>query len=131
MCCFGTSIEDLVLDSVSRRQGLVLEGVGLVPSTRLVQMWQNAGGVATGCLLTISDESAHQHLLTKRGIIAGDGSLQHAKDETKIQKYFDRIRQIQDEMVQLAKESGWIFIEQNVNPDPLELITENLNSFKK
>jgi 2-phosphoglycerate kinase len=122
------SIEDLLLDSVARRQGLVLEGVGLVPSTKLIEMWQNAGGGgATGCLLTITDEAVHRQLLTKRGIInAGTGSIQHAKDEAKLHKYFDRIRQIQDEMMRLAKESGWIFIEQNVNPDPLELIAESL-----
>jgi 2-phosphoglycerate kinase len=119
------SVEELVTDSIQRHQGLVLEGVNIAPTKKLIQMWEDAGGVATGCLLTVSDSDTHKSLLQKRGFLAGQDSEQNVKDQNKI-KSFDRIRKIQDEMIQLANESGWILIEQKVEPDPLEIIASKL-----
>lgn len=119
------SVEELVIDSIQRRQGLVLEGVNITPNKKWIQMWEDAGGVATGCLLTVTDGDTHKSLLQKRGFLAGQQSEQNTKDQNKI-KSFDRIRLIQDEMIHLASESGWIMIEQKVEPDPLEIIASKL-----
>mmetsp|Transcript_4199 Transcript_4199/g.8012 ORF Transcript_4199/g.8012 Transcript_4199/m.8012 type:complete len:341 (-) Transcript_4199:1943-2965(-) len=119
------SVEELVIDSIQRHQGLVLEGVNIAPNKELIKMWEEAGGVATGCLLTVSDSETHKSLLNKRGFLAGKDSEQNVKDQNKI-KSFDRIRKIQDEMIKLANESGWIMIEQKVEPDPLEIIASKL-----
>jgi len=119
------SLTEIVSDSIRRQQGLVLEGVSLVPSKKLIEMWEAGGGVATGCLLTVSKEDTHKALLERRGFIAGATSEQNAKDKMKIVS-FDRIRDIQDEMIKLAKESGWILIEQKVEPDPLEIVDLHL-----
>jgi len=115
------SVEEIITDSIARRQGLVLEGVSIAPSKKWIDAWEEAGGVATGCLLTVSNPETHKFLLQKRGFLAGTTSEQNAKDQKKIQS-FDRIRAIQDEMVRLANESGWTLIEQKVQPDPLEII---------
>ena len=101
------SVEELVTDSVRRRQGLVLEGVSIAPSTKLIDIWEEGGGIATGCLLTVSNAPTHKSLLRRRGDFAGEGSEQKVKDEKKIAS-FDRIRKIQDEMVKLARKSNWI-----------------------
>lgn len=119
------SVEDIVLDSISRGQGLVLEGVSILPSDKLIKMWEERGGVATGCLLTINKEETHKSLLQKRGMLAGKASAQNQKDQKKIQS-FERIRKIQDEMIQRATESGWTLIEQKVEPDPLEIVAASL-----
>jgi len=119
------SVEELVSDSIRRRQGLVLEGVSIAPSMKLIEMWEAGGGVATGCLLTVSNAQVHKALLRRRGDFAGEGSEQKVKDEKKIAS-FDRIRKIQDEMVKLARESNWILMEQKVEPDPLEIIANKL-----
>lgn len=119
------SVEELVIDSIQRHQGLVLEGVNIAPTKTLIQMWEDAGGVATGCLLTVSDSDTHKSLLQKRGFLAGKESEQNIKDQNKI-KSFDRIRKIQDEMIRLAHDSGWIMIEQKVEPDPLEIVATKL-----
>ena len=121
-----TSVQELVSDSIRRGQGLVLEGVSIAPSKKLIEMWEEAGGVATGCLLTVSDETTHKKLLHKRGFLAGSQSEQALKDQKKLQS-FDRIRDIQTEMIKLANESHWILIEQKVEPDPLEIIASNLS----
>lgn len=120
------SVEEIITDSIARQQGLVLEGVSIAPARKWIDMWEEAGGVATGCLLTVSKEETHKSLLQRRGFLAGEKSEQNAKDQRKIQS-FDRIRAIQDEMVKLATESGWILIEQKVEPDPLEIINSKLS----
>jgi len=119
------SVEELVTDSIRRRQGLVLEGVSIAPSTKLIDIWEAGGGVATGCLLTVSNAPTHKSLLRRRGDFAGEGSEQKVKDEKKIAS-FDRIRKIQDEMVKLARKSNWIVMEQKVEIDPLEIIANQL-----
>lgn len=121
-----TSLIEIVTDSIKRNQGLVLEGVSLAPSKQLIDLWEEGGGVATGCLLTVSKKETHKALLERRGMIAGKTSEQSAKDQKKIES-FDRIRCIQDEMVLLAKQAGWILIEQKVEPDPLEIIASQLS----
>eukprot|EP00555_Chaetoceros_dichaeta_P000971 CAMPEP_0198277962 /NCGR_PEP_ID=MMETSP1447-20131203/66132_1 /TAXON_ID=420782 /ORGANISM="Chaetoceros dichaeta, Strain CCMP1751" /LENGTH=277 /DNA_ID=CAMNT_0043973023 /DNA_START=15 /DNA_END=848 /DNA_ORIENTATION=- len=120
-----SSVEELVTDSIRRRQGLVLEGVSIAPSTKLIEIWEAGGGVATGCLLTVSNAHTHKFLLRRRGDFAGEGSEQKVKDEKKIAS-FDRIRKIQDEMVKLARKSNWIVMEQKVEIDPLEIIANQL-----
>lgn len=120
------SVEELVSDSIRRRQGLVLEGVSIRPGRKLMELWEAGGGVATGCLLTVSKADTHKALLKRRGDFAGEGSAQKVKDEQKIAS-FDRIRKIQDEMVRLARESNWILMEQKLDPDPLEIIASHLD----
>jgi 2-phosphoglycerate kinase len=77
--------------------------------------------VACGVLLTVSKEEVHKSLLLKRGFITGQTS-----NEKKKLKSFDRVRQIQEEMIKLAKDSEWILIEQKVEMDPLDLIALKL-----
>ena len=119
------SVEGLVTDALNRGVGLVLEGVSIAPSDKLLKQWEAGGGVACGCLLTVPDESTHRKLLARRGFVAGAG--QQEKDSRKLSQ-FDRIRCIQDEMIRLAQEAKWLLIEQKVEPDPLEIIANKLIS---
>jgi len=117
------SVQGLVEDALNRGVGLVLEGVSIAPSSKLLQKWEEGGGVACGCLLTVQDEDTHKKLLARRGFVSGAG--QQEKDSKKLDQ-FDRIRRIQDEMIRLAQESKWLLIEQKVEPDPLEIIANKL-----
>eukprot|EP00978_Attheya_sp_CCMP212_P006796 scaffold15802_cov54-Attheya_sp.AAC.4 len=117
------SVEELVNDALDRGVGLVIEGVSIIPSNKLIEKWENGGGTAIGCLLTVQDEEVHKSLLIRRGFISGEG--QQRKDENKL-KTFDRVRLIQDEMIRRSEESKWLRIEQKVEPDPLELVALKL-----
>jgi 2-phosphoglycerate kinase len=120
-----SSVEGLVIDAIARKQGLVLEGVSISPSRKLIDLWEEGGGIATGCLLTITNEDTHKSMLTRRGLLAGESSNQGLKDQEKIDN-FDRIRKIQDEMIKLANDAQWILIEQKIEIDPLEIIANKL-----
>ena len=49
------------------------EGVHVVPSSKLIRMWEDSGGVAMGCILTISEADDHRDLIYKRGEITKKG----------------------------------------------------------
>lgn len=90
----------------ARREGvdLLLEGVHVVPSARLLQRWQEEGGLAVGVLLRVEDAARHEAMLRKR-------------EETtwrRADRYIaslDRIRAIQEGLVERAKVAGWPIID--------------------
>lgn len=116
------SVEGLVDDAIARGVSLVVEGVHVVPSAKYIQRWEESGGVALGCLLTIQDDDAHKKQLRRRGFVTGKGT----PEETKIGS-FDRIRAIQDEMIRLATDADWLQIEQRLGEDPLDLVSSRLD----
>jgi 2-phosphoglycerate kinase len=115
------SIGALVEDSMNRGTSIVIEGVNIIPSRDLIDLWEGAGGVAIGVLLQIPDPDTHKRLLKKRGFITGKVGA-----EVKKIRSYDRVRAIQDEMMTLAKASGWLTIEQRTEPDPLDMVSAKL-----
>jgi hypothetical protein len=43
-------------------------------------------------------------------------------------KAFNRIRSIQKEMISSATESGWLLIEQKLEPNPIDIVNDLLAS---
>ena len=117
-----SSVEGLVEDAIQRGVSLVLEGVSIRPSRKWIDKFTAAGGTACGVLLTVTKEETHKNLLLKRGFMTGNTGAEEKK-----LKSFDRVRLIQDEMIRSAKESGWVLIEQRVDPDPLDVVADELN----
>jgi 2-phosphoglycerate kinase len=116
------SVEGLVEDAIARGQSLVVEGVHVVPSTDLIARWKESGGVAIGCVLQISDADEHKAHLLRHGIITDNAkNEQHYNIDS-----FERVRAIQMEMINLAKDASWIQIEQRTAPDPLDIIASSL-----
>ena len=100
---------------------MVLEGVSIRPSRKWIDKFTAAGGTACGVLLVVSKEETHKKLLLKRGFMTGNKGAEEKKLNN-----FDRVRMIQDEMIRSAKESGWVLIEQRVDPDPLDVVADEL-----
>ena len=121
-CCqvLDKSVESLVVDSMNRGVSLVIEGVHIVPSNELIDKWRSSGGEAVGCLLVINDAEAHRDLIFKRGEITKKGS-------EKQQLAFHRIREIQQEMINLAQANKWIIIEQQLGPNPMDIVGSQLS----
>lgn len=121
-CCnvLEDSIESLVDDAIRRGVSIVLEGVHVVPSSKLIDKWTAAGGTALGCALVIQDADAHKDLIFRRGEITKKGAESQMKA-------FSRIRNIQSEMIRLAELHNWFLIEQKLEPDPIDIISELLH----
>ena len=102
------ALEDGIRATVerARREGidLLLEGVHVVPMDRLLQAWRKDGGVAVGVVLNVTDESRHQAMLRER----------EQDSWRRADRYIaslDRIRGIQDGLVDRAKVAGWPIID--------------------
>lgn len=112
-------IENVVEDCLKRGTSLVLEGVHIVPSEKLINKWRDAGGTALGVVLTIPDANVHKEIIQRREVIRATEELEN----------FDRIRSINDEMVRLGKLEKWLLIEQKpmLEPRPIDLLNNELN----
>lgn len=115
-----SSIHSLVLEAVNRGVSLIIEGVHLIPSNELIDLWCSHGGKAVGCLLVIDDEDSHRKLIAERPGVSNLVTSQQLKS-------FLRIRQIQSEMISLAKQNNWLQIEQNTDEDLLNIIIDKIN----
>jgi 2-phosphoglycerate kinase len=120
-----SSVSGLVDDAIHRGASLVLEGVSIVPSRRYIDRFianaPGGDGMACGVLLVVSDEERHRQLLRNRGVATGNNEAEERKVRS-----FHRIRAIQDEMIRRANDSGWTLIEQRVDLDPLDVVSEAL-----
>jgi 2-phosphoglycerate kinase len=112
-------LHSVVNDCLKRGVSLVLEGVHIMPSNDLIQLWSDGGGVAIGAVLSIENPDTHRDLIFIRGEITKKGAQSQIKD-------FARIRAIQNEMVRLATLNGWEIINEKME-DPYSTISEKID----
>lgn len=106
----------------ARREGidLLLEGVHIVPSARLMRAWEEAGGVALGIVMVVDEERAHQEMLKSR-----DAHSYRRSD--RYLAAFKRIRAIQDGLIERAKIANWTMVDPTRVDDDVERIFTLLN----
>lgn len=79
---------------------LLLEGVHIIPSDRLIRSWIDAGGIALGVIMMVSDEEKHKSMIKSRD------AHSYRRHDRYIAN-FDRIRRIQDGLVERSKIASW------------------------
>ena len=96
----------------ARREGidLLIEGVHIVPSDRLLRAWREGGGIAVGLLMQVESEEKHRGMLKSRD----------AHSYRRADRYlagFDRIRRIQDGLQERAKIASWPVVDPSWGSD--------------
>ena len=86
----------------ARREGidLIIEGVHINPSERLLRSWREAGGIAIGLVMTVGEEDRHRSRIRSRD----------AHSFRRADRYlaaFPRIRSIQNGLIERAKIASW------------------------
>ena len=79
---------------------LLLEGVHIIPSDRLIRSWIDSGGIAVGIIMVVSDEDKHISMIRSRD----------AHSFRRYDRYianFERIRRIQYGLVERSKIASW------------------------
>ena len=105
--------------AISKGTDLLLEGVHYLPNKEVIDLWREAGGVAIGVVLYVSSEERH------RGMIAN----REKHNGKKVDHYLgnlNRIREIQEELVLLGSEFGWLVIDPTRESDSIRLISSSL-----
>jgi 2-phosphoglycerate kinase len=99
----------------AQREGidLILEGVHIEPSSRILRSWTEAGGIAIGIVMHVEDESQHISFLKQRESHSFRNADRYISSIT-------RIRSIQESLKEKAKISGWNTLDPTRVKDTLE-----------
>jgi len=127
----GTDWEDAAravepgIDAVverARRQGvdLVLEGVHVIPSRRLLSAWETAGGAAVGVVVKIEDEATHRERIEQREANTWRGAERYRIG-------FERIRSIQRTIEEKGAGAEWKVVDTRLHQDGLGMVRQWLN----
>ena len=106
----------------ARRQGvdLVIEGVHLIPSRRLIGAWESAGGAAVGIVVKIEDEEVHRQRIEEREANTWRGAERYIIG-------FERIRAIQRAIEERGSGAEWKVIGTRLHQDGLGMVRQWLN----
>ena len=113
------ALEDGIIATIerARRDGisLILEGVHLQPSDRLLRRWRESGGIALGIVMYVEDEELHKEFIRNR----------EANSFRRAERYIaalGRIRTIQENLVDRAKVSNWHTLDPTKHVNSMERI---------
>ena len=99
-----TGIEATINRALREGIDLLLEGVHIVPSEKLLSSWREAGGIALGIIMAVSDENKHKEMIRSRD----------AHSFRRADRYlanFGRIRSIQEGLMERSKISNWPIVD--------------------
>ena len=101
----------------ARREGisLIIEGVHLQPSARILRSWNESGGISVGVVMCIEDEELHRDFIKQRE----ENSFRRAERYTAA---LPRIRAIQENLITRAKATQWNILDPTKHADPLQRI---------
>jgi 2-phosphoglycerate kinase len=101
----------------ARREGisLILEGVHLQPSARILRSWSESGGISVGVVMCIEDEKLHRDFIKQRE----ENSFRRAERYIAV---LPRIRTIQENLITRAKATQWNILDPTKHVDPLQRI---------
>ena len=99
----------------ARREGidLILEGVHIEPSSRLLRTWRDSGGIALGIVMHVDDESQHTSFLKQR-------ESHSFRNADRYISSLQRIRAIQDSLKERARIADWNTLDPTVVRDSLD-----------
>ena len=106
----------------ARREGidLLIEGVHINPSARLLRAWEDAGGIALGVVMKVDEERVHKDMLRSR-------DAQSYRRSDRYLAGFSRIRHIQDGLIERARIAHWPVVDPTRVDDDVERIFTLLN----
>ena len=99
----------------ARREGidLILEGVHIEPSSRLLRTWRDSGGIALGIVMHVDDESQHTSFLKQR-------ESHSFRNADRYISSLQRIRAIQNSLKERARIADWNTLDPTVVRDSLD-----------
>ena len=110
------AVESGVLAAIERAQregiDLIIEGVHIEPSSRIIREWKNSGGIAIGIVMHIEEEERHISFLKQREVYSFRNAERYINS-------LPRIRAIQSALKDRAKIVDWYTIDPSIEKDVL------------
>ena len=118
------ALESGILATIQRakREGidLIIEGVHMNPSARILNEWREAGGVAVGAVMVVHEERVHRNMLRARDVHSYRRADRYLAN-------FQRIRTIQDGLMERATIAHWPLIDPAREESDVERLFALLN----
>ena len=118
------AVESGVLATIERAQregiDLILEGVHLEPSSRLLRAWRNSGGIAIGIVMHVEDKEKHISFLKQR-------ESHSFRNADRYISALPRIRSIQDSLKDKARIADWNTLDPTLAKDSLAKVNHWLD----
>ena len=114
------SIFAVIERAKKRGSDLLIEGVHIAPSLKLLDDWRAHGGTACGVLLVVEDSDEHLMMIIRRQQHNGRPARHYLR-------HFDRIREINHRLISLAIKIDWMVIDVTTENDPIGLIESNFD----
>lgn len=118
------AVESGVLATIERAQregiDLILEGVHLEPSSRLLRAWRNSGGIAIGIVMHVEDKKKHTSFLKQR-------ESHSFRNADRYISALPRIRSIQDSLKDKARIADWNTLDPTLTKDSLAKVNHWLD----
>ena len=120
--CKAVEVGILATIERARREGidLILEGVHLEPSSRLLRSWQDSGGIALGIIMHVEDEAQHISFLKQR-------ESHSFRNADRYISALPRIRSIQESLKDKARLVDWNTLDPTRVKDSLERVNHWLD----
>tara|TARA_Y100001935_G_scaffold216417_1_gene188185 strand:+ start:2136 stop:2795 length:660 start_codon:yes stop_codon:yes gene_type:complete len=99
---------------------LLIEGVHIIPSDRLIRQWIDSGGIAVGVIMVVSDEEKHKSMIRAR-------EAHSFRRHDRYLANFARIRQIQNGLIERSKISSWPVVDVARVASDLERVEHHLD----
>ena len=110
------AVESGVLAAIERAQregiDLIIEGVHIEPSARIIREWRNSGGIAVGIVMHIEEEERHVGFFKQREVYTFRNAERYINA-------LPRIRAIQGALKDRAKVVDWYTIDPSIEKDVL------------
>lgn len=110
------AVESGVLAAIERAQregvDLIIEGVHIEPSSRIIREWKNSGGIAIGIVMHIEEEEKHISFFKQREVYTFRNAERYISS-------LPRIRAIQGALKDRAKIVDWYTIDPSTEKDVL------------
>lgn len=106
----------------SRREGidLILEGVHLIPDSRLIDRWRESGGIAIGVLLVVNDLDKHADRIREREATSFRPAERYIAAQS-------RMMDIQQVMSDKATVSRWHLVEEDELSSTLKRVRHHMD----
>jgi 2-phosphoglycerate kinase len=106
----------------ARQQGvdLILEGVHIIPSRKILNAWEDAGGATIGIVVKIEDEDTHLERIESREAETWRGAERYRIG-------FDRIRSIQRAIEERGAGAEWKVIDSRLHLEGSEMVRQWLD----
>jgi len=115
-------INTIIEESLVEESDLLVEGVHYFPNKEIIDLWKESGGEVAGIVLHVESEEVHRRMIVGRDKHNGKSASHYLEN-------LDRIRKIQEAIMDVGIQEGWNLIDPTEEDDFFGAIKSILSGY--